>query len=425
MEEQRKHINKKQNMMHHGFDDDEEVVVLNREILKVSGGLRDNRFPKKYAVKHRWYMRVLAVIFPLFLLSPKVISPLLDGQTLKEAFSLQYQVWDGTYIYLATAYMLIFFAILLYKIPWSIEREREFFVVHFLVRSLRIPIDDVEELRLVRQWNWRDSLKVAQKSAGTTCGGLGVMQYEEVGPRKPVVKSFAAACCHPMDCLKIITSKLFWGSPFNCGRSTCALSVRGSLCENFIFAVEDMKEFALDNRPDYNCVPPVAEPLPMALGAASASFPLPPKIFLNDLEHQVMLTVPEAPQQLEPMNPPMKFGKPQEEAPGSSPATTAASPNPSPYPTPASGVASPWPLLATTASPTMEGMAETIASRNPLDRVVGTGAPTFAAQKMAAPSRVFEGKVADSFKELQKEMDHESDESSSDHGDGGRGENQV
>lgn len=265
---------------------------------------------------------------------------------------------------------------------------------------------------MVRHWSTKDSMRTFAKSLdGTPCKPClpnPSMEYQEVGPKKQVVKSIAQSLLHPLDCLKIFgNSKIYWGSPLNCGRSTIALTLKGAMCENFVFSLVDTREFARDNRPDYNCVPPTMS------AATDDKFPVPPTIFGKDDK-----SIPAAADSTGAGAQPPAISSLRSVANASSPpkwkgpsGTGSASMD---IESPASSAASPWPVGASA----LQGVA------NPLETAIGRGEFPPIAEKPGggadvAPLESSGGSgVSDAFKELHTMAAEKSSESSG--GSGGK-----
>jgi len=233
------------------YVDEEEsrVIVLNTPILTRSAGLSRNLFPKTYKVKNNWMAWALAVCGLLVVLSPNVIVPLIVGHSI---FPLKV-IWHGWYVLWIAFYTCLVLSILLCKIPYAIEREADRFTIHFLLRKVQVPLADIEEVRVVRKWMVKDSVKMAAKAApGISCIGAQ-NNYEEVGaPKQHVRPCFPFSLCEPFLCFDSDT-KFFWGAPGAWSREVCIVSVKNTSFNNYVFDLGDMDSFIQDNRPGDIC----------------------------------------------------------------------------------------------------------------------------------------------------------------------------
>jgi hypothetical protein len=252
---------------HVNFGDEEEamsrVTVMNSGILSRSNGLSMNAFPKRYAVKGNWSAWVLAAVGLLAVLSPKLFIPLFYG---KDVWGMS--IWNGFYVPFIGLYTCLALFVMLAKIPYSLEREVDGFVVHFLARKVRVELKEVDEVRVVRKWMMKDSAKmVAQAVPGSCrpCMGNSQNAYQEVGAPKQTIKlCFPFSICDPFMCCGADT-KWFWGAP-GPGREVVIVSVRDSCCGNYVLDLVDTDGFLRDNRANYSNVLPKTGAPPQIIG---------------------------------------------------------------------------------------------------------------------------------------------------------------
>lgn len=253
---------------HINIDEEEatsRVTVMNSGILKRSVGLGANTFPKKYKVKGNWTIWAVVLFGLMAVISPKIVVPLVMGRQVWEV-----SIWNGLYVPFIGFYSVLVSCLLAFKIPYSLEREANAFVIHFLCRKIRIDLSNLEEVRVVRKWKLQDSAKQIADSAPDfvgPCIGASGKGYEEVGaPQHKVKLLFPFSLCDPCMCNG---AKMYWGAPGK-SREVCIISIKNSTFGNYVLDLGDLDDFIRDNRADYSNVitPKIA---PQVLGMVSTS----------------------------------------------------------------------------------------------------------------------------------------------------------
>lgn len=249
---------------HINIDEEEatsRVTVMNSGILKRSVGLGANTFPKKYKVKGNWTIWAVVLFGLMAVISPKIVVPLVMGRQVWEV-----SIWNGLYVPFIGFYSVLVSCLLAFKIPYSLEREANAFVIHFLCRKIRIDLSNLEEVRVVRKWKLQDSAKQIADSAPDfvgPCIGASGKGYEEVGaPQHKVKLLFPFSLCDPCMCNG---AKMYWGAPGK-SREVCIISIKNSTFGNYVLDLGNLDDFIRDNRADYSNVIPKQGVPPQVLG---------------------------------------------------------------------------------------------------------------------------------------------------------------
>lgn len=228
--------------------------VLNSQALSRSRGISKGYFPKTYWVTGNWTAWVMATVGCFAVLLPKIVVPVLYGE---EPFSNK--IWGGGYMWFFACYATICIYVLTCRIPSALEREKDAIIVHFVLRKLKIPIQEIEEIRIVRKWMVKDSAKLVARSAPSYCDACipSRLRYDEVNVSKQAAKRACPFClCEPPDS----DTKYFWGAPAMWGREVCILSVWNTFCNNYVFDLKNGETFIKDNEADFSNMTPDTSP---------------------------------------------------------------------------------------------------------------------------------------------------------------------
>lgn len=176
-------------------------------------------------------------------------------------------LWGGAYIWFCGFYLLLVAYILAFRIPSAIERGKDSITIHFVLRKLNVPIKEIEEIRVVRKWMVKDSMKLAARAAPSACNPCipKSIQYDEINVSKHAAKRACPfCCCDPPD----VDTKFFWGAPGMWGREVCIVSIQGSIFGNYAFDLKDGDGFIADNKADYSNITATSPELtPQRIGA--------------------------------------------------------------------------------------------------------------------------------------------------------------
>mmetsp|Transcript_67264 Transcript_67264/g.179161 ORF Transcript_67264/g.179161 Transcript_67264/m.179161 type:complete len:207 (-) Transcript_67264:292-912(-) len=190
----------------------EEVTLLTNDALLRSEGL--DSFPKEYKVKQSMGFYCYIGTMAVFILYVTFGHPVIFYGELEPALLL----FDVAYF--GSVWLFI-----LFQLPRSVVRERDFLVVTFCCRKRKVPISEIEEIRII----------------------------------------------HSLDCKSQMHGcrwKCVWGFPTRMDKTVFIFT--HSLCDNYQLGLADMEGFLADNRPRDDPSPQVVG-LPAEEPAASSN----------------------------------------------------------------------------------------------------------------------------------------------------------
>jgi hypothetical protein len=206
---------------------EEEDLCMSSALLLDAPGVHKKTFPKSYKVKLTAGFYGFLTLLSVFLFGATAVA-YSRGEVPLVTFNLDLFV------------LLVLFGGIVTLVPRRVVRENTDLLVAFCFRTVRVPIESIDEVRIIR--------------------GKSLVTWSV-----PPLLSYGFKC--------------FWGYPTDLGRSV--IVVTDTAFSNFYFSLEDLDEFVADNCPQKVHYGP-------ALGKAI------------DLEDGIDMIIPETTKSLEP-----------------------------------------------------------------------------------------------------------------------------
>lgn len=280
------------------------TVRLDTQALQHSSGCAEGVFPRQYAVRGvwlAWLLVIMPLVLPVISLSensPPLLLAWLCGKS---------ESWRVILLCATALYIAMSLALLCFGIPHKLIRDDHEVSICFLLRQVKVPLEDIEEIRMVQGWTAGDSIRTfldTLKGPPVKGNGGPFRRWAESWLSKapaapsargssvviPVSEAEMAECddfecvengivpptqhsgnikamqrtstmqmrsvpsppsTHPRSQSKY-SRKFFWGSPCRWGREVCIINVRNSQWNNYILDLVDTSGFIQDNKPYTN-----------------------------------------------------------------------------------------------------------------------------------------------------------------------------